>query len=216
MTDNFRLITLEGDRLKGVSWKPGQTIEVLLDSHVRSTHTPISWDSLNGVTQLLVYDAGSTSPEATWANTAKPGETRRIWGPSPSLDLTELKRPTLFFGDETSISLAQALQATRAGLREVSFLFEASSPVESKVVLRKLGISDATVLERKEDEKYMAAMEGAMQRLIENVTPNQFVLTGKGSSIRRVTNLLRRQRIPASKLMIMRTGPTATVDTVDP
>jgi len=215
ITDNFRLITLEGDSLKGISWTPGQKIEVLLDSDIRSVHTPISWDSLNGVTRLLVYRAGSASPEAIWVNTAKPGEIRRIWGPRPSLDLTELKRPTLFFGDETSIGLAQALQATRAGLREVSFLFEALSPVESKLVLQKLGISDATVLERTEDENYMAALEAAMHRLIENVTPNQFVLTGKGSSIRRVTNLLRRQRIPASKLMIMRTGPTARVDSID-
>src|SRR6185369_1459107 len=97
MTDNFRLITLEGDSLKGISWTPGQKIEVLLDSAIRSVHTPIFWDSLNGVTRLLVYRAGSASPEATWVNTAKPGETRRIWGPRPSLDLTELKRPTLFF-----------------------------------------------------------------------------------------------------------------------
>ena len=212
MTDNFRLITLEGDRLKGVSWKPGQTIEVLRDSHARSTHTPISWDSLNGVTQLLVYGAGPSSPEATWVNTAKPGDTRRIWGPRRFLDLTELKRPALFFGDETSIGLAHAIQATRPGLREVSFLFEAFSPIESKIVL---GISDATVLDRREVEKYMAAMEVAMHRLIENLAPNQFVLSGKASSIRRVTNLLRRQHIPASKLMIMKTGPTARVDSID-
>jgi len=58
-------------------------------------------------------------------------------------------------------------------------------------------------------------MEAAMHRLTENVTPNQFVLTGRGSSIRRVTNLLRRQRIPATKLTIMRTGPTAKVDSID-
>jgi len=87
--------------------------------------------------------------------------------------------------------------------------------MESKLVLQKLGISDATVLERTENEKYMAALEAAMHRLIENVDPNQFVLTGKGSSIRRVTNLLRRQRIPASKLMIMGTGPTARGDSID-
>jgi acyl transferase domain-containing protein len=100
-------------------------------------------------------------------------------------------------------------------LREVSFLFEAFSPIESKIVLQKLGISDATVLDRREVEKYMATMEVAMHRLIENLAPNQFVLSGKASSIRRVTNLLRRQHIPASKLMIMRTGPTARVDSID-
>jgi len=87
--------------------------------------------------------------------------------------------------------------------------------MESKLVLQKLGISDATVLERTEDEKYMAAMYSNMHRLTENVTPNQFVLTGRGLSIRRVTNLLRRQRIPATKLTIMRTGPTARGDSID-
>jgi len=34
--------------------------------------------------------------------------------------------------------------------------------MESKLVLQKLGISDATVLERTENEKYMAALEAAM------------------------------------------------------
>jgi NADPH-dependent ferric siderophore reductase len=200
LTDNFRLITLEGDNLKGVSWIPGQKIEVFLDSRNPTTYTPISWDSLNGVTRIVVYGRGATSPGTKWVNTARPGEMRRIWGPRQSLDLRELKRPAVFFGDETSIGLAHALGATRDGLREVAFLFEAWSSMETKIVLRNLGISDAVVLERTEN---MVAIEAAMHRLIDNLAPNQFVLTGEASSIRHVTKLLRHRCISASKLKIM-------------
>jgi len=196
MTDNFQLITLEGDNLKGVSWTPGQKIEVFLDSHIPSTYNPISWDSFNGVTRLVVYSSGAASAGAMQVNIAKPGEIWNIWGPRQSLDLTELRSPVLFFGDETSIGLAHALRATRNGLREVAFLFEASSPMESKIVLQKLGIDGATVLKRRE-------IEAAMHRLIEELAPEQFVLTGNAPSTRSLTKLLRGRHIPASKVMIM-------------
>jgi len=203
MTDTFRLITLEGENLKGISWKPGQKIEVFLDSHIPNTYTPISWDSLNGVTRLVVHGRAAASREAIQVSTAKPGEIWHIWGPRQSLDLTELKSPILFFGDETSIGLAHAVRTTRNGLREVAFLFEASSPMESKIVLQKLGIDATTILKRGETREHMRAIEAAMDRLVEELAPEQFVLTGEATSIRCLTKLLKGRGIPASKLMVM-------------
>jgi hypothetical protein len=52
--DRFRLITLEGLALAGVTWTPGQKIQIAMGSaFVARTYTPIEWDAAAGRTRIL-------------------------------------------------------------------------------------------------------------------------------------------------------------------
>src|SRR5688572_14951784 len=58
VSENFRLLTLAGQSLRGAAWVPGQKVQLLLGGWVQRTYTPLAWDAANGTTQLLAYVHG--------------------------------------------------------------------------------------------------------------------------------------------------------------
>jgi NADPH-dependent ferric siderophore reductase len=108
LADRFRLITLEGDALKGVGWRPGQKVQVAMGSaFVTRTYTPIEWNASAGRICFLGYAHGD-GPGSAWVRAVAPGDTCDIFGPRGSLDTSALSGPLVIVGDETSIGLAYA------------------------------------------------------------------------------------------------------------
>ncbi|MCW5626609.1 MAG: siderophore-interacting protein, partial [Burkholderiales bacterium] len=105
LTAHFRLITLQGDALKGADWVPGQKVQMQFGGFVSRTFTPIAWDAAKGETRLVGFSHGD-GPGARWVVGAKPGDACVVFGPRRSLDVGSVPRPALFFGDETSFGLA--------------------------------------------------------------------------------------------------------------
>lgn len=67
LSPRFRLIDLEGDDLKGVTWLPGHKVQVSIGSGLSSrTYTPMSWDADAGRTRLLAFVHGD-GPGSRWA-----------------------------------------------------------------------------------------------------------------------------------------------------
>jgi ferric-chelate reductase (NADPH) len=67
LSDNFRLMSLQGDVVKTAPWVPGQQIQITTGAGLTGrTYTPISWDQDRGITELVIFLHGN-GPGCTWA-----------------------------------------------------------------------------------------------------------------------------------------------------
>jgi ferric-chelate reductase (NADPH) len=199
VSEQFSLITLRGDALRGVSWIPGQKIQVQLGGFVQRTFTPLSWDAVEGSTVLLVYLHGD-GPAVRWARALEIGTPCSLFGPRASLDLNALDRKALLFGDETSFGLAHALRFTSQGSAGVELLLEVSSLVEAEQALQAVGVTGAHLVERRPGDAHLGVVEETAEDLLRRHSLQSSVLSGKATSIQKLNRRLRalglsRQRI---------------------
>jgi ferric-chelate reductase (NADPH) len=193
----FRLADLEGEALSNVAWTAGQKVQVSMGAGLSArTYTPMSWDAVNGRTRILTFAHGD-GPGSRWASGLREGDTCRFFGPRRSLDLSGLESPVVLFGDETSFGLAAALRDSPQGAGAIH-VFETSDVAESRPVLEAIGLGQATLLERIADDAHLATAEAEMLRLA--ASGAHFVLTGKASSIQRVSRALKAVGVVSSRV----------------
>jgi NADPH-dependent ferric siderophore reductase len=197
LTPHFRLIELEGEALKNIDWTVGQKIQVAMGSGLSArTYTPMSWDTGRGRTRLLAFAHGD-GPGSRWASSLREGDHCQFFGPRHSLDVAGLAGPVVVFGDETSFGLAAALRnALTAG--DVLPVFEAIDLAEAQQVLNAIDLGQARLIARSADEAHLAGAEADMLRLAPSGA--QFVLTGRASSIQRISRALKAAGIVSSRI----------------
>ena len=193
----FRLIELEGDALKDVAWAVGQKLQVAMGAGLSArTYTPMSWDAGHGRTRLLAFAHGD-GPGSKWVSGLREGDACQFFGPRRSLDLADLGAPVVLFGDETSFGLAAALRDNlQAG--GALHMFETADVTESRRALDAVGLGEARLIARGIDDAHLAAVEAEMLRLA--ASGAQFVLTGKASSIQRVSRALKAAGVASSRI----------------
>ncbi|WP_244608460.1 siderophore-interacting protein [Bradyrhizobium algeriense] len=197
LSPRFRLADLEGEALRNVAWTAGQKVQVSMGSGLSArTYTPMSWDADSGRTRMLTFAHGD-GPGSRWASGLREGETCQFFGPRRSLDLSGLESPVVLFGDETSFGLAAALRDSPQGA-SATHVFEVSDVVESRPVLEAIGLGQATLIERLAADAHLAAAEAEVLRLA--ASGAHFVLTGKASSIQRVSRALKAVGIVSSRV----------------
>ncbi|MGV0762417.1 siderophore-interacting protein [Tistrella mobilis] len=205
LSPHFRLITLEGAALKDVAWTIGQKLQVAMGTGMTArTYTPIFWDAAAGRTQLLAYlhDLGTgqdAAPGSRWAAGLAVGAQYRVFGPRRSLDLSDPGSgwPVVVFGDETAFALAASLGAGR-GEDAAAHLFEVSDVAEARLVLARMGLGDARVIGRQAGDTHLAVAEAELTRLAARRV--RFALTGKASSIQRMSRALKTIGVPAARI----------------
>lgn len=197
--ERFRLVTLSGDALRGVHWTPGKKVQVAVGSWAYRTFTPLSWDADQGTTQLLLFLHGD-APASAWGRTLTTGDACTLFGPRDSLDLPALGRPLLIFGDETSLGLAYSMRFTPSGAGRVSMVFEVNSGEAARVVLEQLQLGDADLIERKPDDAHLGEVEEVVVEHLKTRSIESFALSGKASSIQRVSKRLRSLGVSRSQL----------------
>jgi NADPH-dependent ferric siderophore reductase len=198
IADRFRLITLEGLALAGVVWTPGQKIQIAMGSaFVTRTYTPIEWNPVAGRTRILGYAHGD-GPGSAWVRGLQPGDECDIFGPRHSLDVSAVAGSLGILGDETSIGLAHALlHQDRAGT--VVCRFEVDDVEASRRVTVHLGLDDAMLFGGTEGDAHLEEMEATLPALV--AAGATFVLTGKASTIQRLRQGLKRQAVPATRIV---------------
>ncbi len=147
------------------------------------------WDRSAGSVSFLFFLHGS-GPGSEWAATLREGDQCQLTGPQDSLDLTGIKEPVLFFGDETSIAAAQALRLAQHGPDD-QYLFEVSSLIESEEVLRCLGFTNARLFQRSPDNAHLSEIESVLMNASSRLGLPQWIFTGKAQSIQVLRNRLR-------------------------
>lgn len=195
----FRLITLRGDALKNATWTPGDKVQFHLGGWVMRTYTPLEWDPGEGRTRVLVY-LQAEGPGTQWARTVRVGDPCAFLGPSKSVDLAQLPRPAVLFGDETSIGLACALGQPHENAEGIASLFELSQPQESLGVIEHLRISNVSVCARSIDDSHWLELQSQMRLLLASHRPVEFTLTGKSTSVQRLRNFLKLEGVSTRQL----------------
>jgi NADPH-dependent ferric siderophore reductase len=197
LSPHFRLADLEGEALRNVAWTPGQKIQVSIGSGLTArTYTPMSWDPDRGRTRILTFAHGD-APGSRWARALREGDTCQFFGPRRSLDLSGLESPLVLFGDETSFGLAAALRGRAQGAGAI-YAFEVSDIAASRHVAEAIGLGQATLIERSAGDAHLASTEAEVLRSAANGA--HFVLTGKASSIQRVSRALKAAGVVSSRM----------------
>lgn len=199
VADRFRLMTLEGPGFKGLSWVPGQKVQVAMGSaFVARTFTPIEWDASSGRTRLLGYAHGS-GPGSAWISGARPGDECDVFGPRASLDASRVGGQCVVLGDETSIGLAGALSRQLPG-GALRCLIEANDVADSRQALTRLEIADVELFERTGHDAHLDEIERRLPALA--AAGASFVMTGKATSIQRQRRVLIGLGVPAGRLLV--------------
>lgn len=199
IADRFRLISLKGPALTGATWGPGQKIQIAMGSaFVARTYTPIDWDPAAGRTRILGY-AHDDGPGSAWVRHVRPGDECDLFGPRRSVDVSAVTGPIALFGDETSIGLGVALAtAVRAGAA-ISCRFEVDDVPASRRVMTHFGLKEAALFGREADGAHIAAIEATLPAF--DAAGATFVLTGKAPTIQRLRQALKRQAVPATRII---------------
>ena len=198
LADRFHLITVEGLALADVAWLPGQKVQIAMGSaFVARTYTPIEWNRSAGRTSILGYAHGD-GPGSTWVRSVAPGDDCDIFGPRTSLDLSRPPGSLVIVGDETSIGLACAA-VRQDPARLASVCLEVDDVENARRVIEQLGLHPVVLVARRGDDSHLAAMAAMLSDAA--ATGASLVLTGKAGTIQALRQSLRRQSIPATRLI---------------
>lgn len=199
LSGDFSLVRLAGEALRGVTWAPGQKLQLAVQGFQLRTFTPIAWDAERGTTELFVYAHGA-GPVARWVGALAVGSECALFGPRGSLDLGALEHPGLLFGDETSFGLAHALRFTAHGGAGVEVLLEVTAPRAAEEALGVLGVVGARLVERREGDAHLQLVEERLAELAREAALRGAVLSGKASSIQAVSRRLRALGVERRKI----------------
>ncbi|HEY0197243.1 MAG TPA: siderophore-interacting protein [Rhodanobacter sp.] len=196
VAEKFRLVTLESPQFRSVRWIAGQKIQIGLGSgFVTRTYTPIEWDAAVGQTRILGYLHGP-GPGSAWLRHLKKGDECDVVGPRISLDLEVTSGPPVVFGDETSIGIVWALAQRLSGPMVQGLLEVDSLPLVLRV-LESLNLSTVELFQRASCDAHLSEIECRLNQMPEEA---KFILTGKASSIQRMSRTLKELGVPRARL----------------
>jgi ferric-chelate reductase (NADPH) len=193
--DTFRLLSMQGVGFQSVKWIPGQTVQIFLGNLTKRAYTPMSLDPDAGSACFLFYLHGK-GPGSEWAASARTGNICQVMRPKDSIDFTNFTEPALFFGDETSLAAAQALHRCRRQTVPDRYVFEVNSTAQAEVVLRKFGVSQASLVQKREDGSHLGDVISQMAEQAARMQSPQWVFTGQARSIQSVQKGLKQAGVP--------------------
>jgi NADPH-dependent ferric siderophore reductase len=187
----FRRVRLQSEVFKGVKWVPGQAVQFYLGNLTKRAYTPMRMAPDAGSAEFLFFMHGG-GPGSAWAGSLKTGDGCKVMRPKDSLDFTNFEGRAIFFGDETSMAAAYALESCRRGDARHRYVLEVSSAAEAKSVAEGLGLEGVTLCEKKGEGEHL---EGVVRELAEGgggefegraSESSQWIFTGQARSIQRV------------------------------
>lgn len=187
----FRRLVLRGPELAGVTWTPGDKLQVFLPGVGTRTYTPTRWDGSAGETELIAFLHGQ-GPGARWASDVQVGDTVQVFGPRGSL---VVGGSSVVVGDETSLGLVCAQGP------EPRAVLEVTSPSDVQAALDALELSGITLVERAADDAHGPALVDAVARALAEPSPAgharaaELVSSGRAAAIQIVRRGLKARGI---------------------
>lgn len=178
LVEGVRLVRLVGDDLRGVSWVPGQKVQLRTSGLTTRTFTPVAWDPEAGTTSFVAAMHGG-GPGAGLVAAMRPAQDCALFGPRSSIDLPALVGPVLMVGDDTSVGLAVAARAVDE--LETRHLLETTRPDLTGRLVEALGVP-ATVVPRESEASVVPHVTDAIAQQPELTV----VLTGRAQTIRAI------------------------------
>jgi NADPH-dependent ferric siderophore reductase len=145
------------------------------------------------------------------------GDGCKVMRPKDSLDFTNFEGRGIFFGDETSMAAAYALQSCRRADARHRYVLEVTSAAEAKSVVDRLGLEDVTLYPRTSEGEHL---ERVVRKLAQSAGSasegsedsektdkyegrvSQWIFTGQARSIQRVQKGLRELGVEVRRTMV--------------
>jgi ferric-chelate reductase (NADPH) len=188
----FRLARMQGEGLKGVKWTPGQAVQFYLGNLTKRAYTPMDVDADAGSALFLFYLHGG-GPGSRWAETLEAGDVCQVMRPKNSLDFKSIDGAAIFFGDDTSLAAAQALQGCLDKAEGRWSVLEMVSKDAAQVVVDRLALDRLTVIQKKEDDSHLDTVLTKLAEHAAALRSPQWVFTGRAQSIQRLQKSLKAQ-----------------------
>ena len=209
----FRRVRVQGEVFKGVKWVPGQAVQFYLGILTKRAYTPMQMEVDAGSAEFLFYMHGG-GPGSAWAGSLRIGDGCKVMRPKDSLDFTNFEGRATFFGDETSMAAAYALQSCAKPNARHRYVLEVTSAAEAKSAVDSLGLKDVTLYQRTGEGKHLERVvtklaqstdregegsgdTGKTDKSGERVS--QWIFTGQARSIQAVQKRLRELGVEVRK-----------------
>ncbi|BBB40412.1 siderophore-interacting protein [Mycobacteroides abscessus] len=185
----FVKIRIVSPVFRHAQWSPGDKMQLRIrrGSLQARAYTPINWDNIEGSTELLAFLHGD-GPGARWFDEVTIGAAGYVFGPSSSIDLTNVAASAVFVGDETSVALAHALRSVAPAAR---CIYEAVDAASLCTLLAMLKLNkNATVLPKASDHARL--LEELRTALESTPAPHELIVSGDAATVNAVRRGVRR------------------------
>jgi NADPH-dependent ferric siderophore reductase len=122
--------------------------------------------------------------------------------PKRSIDFTKTGSSALFFGDETSIAAAQALQQCRRQVAPHQFVFEVASPEATRVPISRLGLDGVALIAKRNDGSHIEEIVQMLKQHASARNSPEWIFTGQALSIQSVRKSLKADGIPLDRSVV--------------
>jgi ferric-chelate reductase (NADPH) len=194
---NFRLLNMQGVGFESVNCIPGQAVQIYLGNLTKRAYTPMNLNPDAGSASFLFYLHGK-EPGSAWAASARAGNICQVMRPKNSIDFTSFTESALFFGDETSLAAAQALHECRRQTVPSRYVFEVNAPAEAEMILRRLGVTHASLVQKREDGSHLTDVISQMAAQAARIQSPQWIFTRQARSIQSIQKGLKQGGVSLS------------------
>jgi NADPH-dependent ferric siderophore reductase len=191
----IKRIRLQGD-LKGWSVQPGYATAVRINDNEYRNYTPSLEDVEKGIVELIIH-LHSDAPGSRYMNNLSAGDELKLLMPRGKKVYNEDVKPFFFFGDETTLALACALnEKLKKNSLLLQFYFELDA--ENKNIPGILGLDNYSVFSK---NKTFADVE-LIRELPLAETPcwkgATYIVAGNATSVQTIRRALKQQGVSGS------------------
>lgn len=188
----IKIIRLQGD-LKSWNLHPGYAIAVRVSDTEYRNYTPAFDDIEKGIIELVVHLHGK-APGSRYMDELKPGDELKLIPPRGKKVYNETVKQYFFFGDETTLALACAInERAKKNTQLLQFYFELDA--ENKNIPGILGLDKYSVFSKGKT----FAVTDLVNELPLFQTPgwkeSNFIMTGNATSVQTIRRALKQQAV---------------------
>jgi NADPH-dependent ferric siderophore reductase len=195
---HFQLVRMQGEGFSGVSWTPGQAVQFFLGNLTRRAYTPMNVDAVAGAASFLFHLHGG-GPGSGWAAALKPGDRRQVMRPKDSLDFSTIQTDAIFFGDDTSLAAAQALQGCHPKTLGRWSVLEVVSADAAQAVAQKLALDRLALIQKEPNDAHLNKIVAKLAEHSAALQSPQWVFTGQARSIQTLRKNLKARGIELAR-----------------
>jgi NADPH-dependent ferric siderophore reductase len=192
LTPCIKRIRLQGD-LKGLTFHPGYAISVRINDTEYRNYTPAFEDVEKGIIELIVHLHGD-APGSRYMNNLSTGDELKLVPPRGKKVYSENVKQYFFFGDETTVALAYALnERVKKNKALLQFYFELDT--ENKNIPAILGLDNYNVFSKNKSFIEIDLINKWPLFQGPGVKDACFIVTGNATSVQTVRRALKQHAV---------------------
>jgi NADPH-dependent ferric siderophore reductase len=201
INQNFRFVSIHSDAFRTCPESRGHKVHFRVNDINLRTYIPIRCNPCLAVADFLLF-LPRNGPGSSWATSLAKGDVCQVRVSKPSLNVTQVKGRTVFFGDETSIASAMTLSQSAYAAYEHTYVFEASSLPLAEQMIRHAGLVNSIVVQKRIDRAHLSEVAPLSFASSRDLTLPNWIFTGCKQSIRRLQQQLVHDGIRFTEMIV--------------